>query len=103
MSLLHFQREILRDAVVSDGLWVLANGLGVLQVVSALIKQYEKEKQLIVVCQEHPLLQHQVLNATPQDLGPIAERKYSLIQHDLPCKDRFLPHICPHNPGKPDI
>lgn len=53
MSLLHFQREILKDAVDKSGLWILARGLGVLQVISALIKQYEKEKQLVVVC-THP-------------------------------------------------
>jgi DNA excision repair protein ERCC-4 len=90
-SLISYQSEVLKDAVANSGLWIMAKGIGLLQIVSALVAHYEKEKQLVVVSfldMSLCMITLKVLNVTPQELGPIAERKYTYIQHDVLCKER---------------
>lgn len=65
---LPYQKAILEEAKSQDGLWILAKGLGILEILNNLVETYEEHKNLVVV-----------LNVLPSDLGPVTSRKHVQI------------------------
>lgn len=78
--LLPYQRTILQQLTESDGLLILARGLGLQLLVARLLKIYEDPANLVLV-----------INATPEEergLGEELGMRLKCVGHDSPAKDR---------------
>lgn len=88
-QLLPFQRHILEQLTApgpeSDGLVLLARGLGLRAVLCSLLETYAEEESLVVV-----------VNATPEEeigLGEELGMKLTTVAFEMPAKDRYAPRF----------
>ncbi|PJF18488.1 DNA repair endonuclease XPF [Paramicrosporidium saccamoebae] len=94
MSTVHlgtaYQREIYTDFVTDSGFLVLAKGLGLFQIVKALVELYASPKMLVFLLGATPaqeaVLQHLFTGGEEQLVGHV---NFKILKNDTPSKNRY--------------